>query len=191
MHLSTTQVREQFLLQAVGSTPVIITLFGGERAQFDQQLAAGTIMARQIWNHTYNVNVTGAHIMTETFVPLLLESSDPRLLFIASGTSSLTTTESTAFPVNKPLPKGWPKSFANTDVPAYRSSKTAMNMMMREWHRFLQEDGVKVWGISPGYLATGLGPGQEVNKKQGAIDPAIGANFVRDVLEGTRDADLG
>ena len=29
-------------------------------------------------------------------------------------------------------------------------------MMMREWTKMLKEDGVKVWGISPGFLATGL-----------------------------------
>lgn len=66
-----------------------------------------------------------------------------------------------------------------------------MNMMMKEWHRVLKEDGVKVWCISPGYLATGLGPGQEFNKKMGAEDPSLGANFVRDVVEGGRDADVG
>ena len=50
---------------------------------------------------------------------------------------------------------------------------------------------MKVWAISPGYLATGLGGSQEVNKQQGAIDPAIGGSFVKDVLEGTRDNDVG
>lgn len=66
-----------------------------------------------------------------------------------------------------------------------------MNMMMREWVRVLKEDGVKIWGISPGYLATGLGGSQEVNKQMGAIDPIIGADFIRDVVEGRRDQDDG
>lgn len=30
-------------------------------------------------------------------------------------------------------------------------------MMMTQWTRILKEDNVKVWAISPGYLATGLG----------------------------------
>lgn len=64
-------------------------------------------------------------------------------------------------------------------------------MMMREWSRILQEDGVKVWGVSPGFLATGLGGDQEKNKQMGAIDPVIGADFVRDVVEGVRDHDAG
>ncbi|KAI7764400.1 hypothetical protein LZL87_003605 [Fusarium oxysporum] len=160
-------------------------------AQLDQQLAAGKMSAREMWNKTYDINVTGTHLLTWTFAPLLLESSDPRLMFIASGTSSLTTSENPDFPVNRQPSKGWPKTLTNLDLPAYRSSKTGMNMMMREWFRILGQDGVKVWAISPGYLATGLGLGQETNKAQGAIDPAIGAAIVKDVLSGVRDKDVG
>ena len=61
----------------------------------------------------------------------------------------------------------------------------------REWYRFLKEDGVKVWCVSPGYLATGLGGSRERNLQHGAMDPAIGARFVRDVIEGKRDSDVG
>lgn len=99
-----------------------------------------------------------------------------------------------ALAVNRYAAQGWPKN--NFDgktfnVPAYRSSKTGMNMMMREWHRALHEDGVKVWCVSPGFLATGLGAGQEFNKGMGGGDPAAGANLVRSVLEGDRDEDVG
>lgn len=52
-------------------------------------------------------------------------------------------------------------------------------------------DGVKVWAISPGYLATGLGGDQARNKANGALDPAIGGNFIKDVVEGLRDGDVG
>jgi NAD(P)-dependent dehydrogenase (short-subunit alcohol dehydrogenase family) len=128
--------------------------------------------------------------MTHTFVPLLLKSSDPRLLFIASGTSTLAGTTDPAIPVNKIPAKGWPKQ-EFVSVPAYRSSKTGMNMMMREWTRMLTEDGVKIWCISPGLLATGLGGNKELLKRIGAEDPALGANFIRDVIEGAHDQDVG
>ena len=48
-----------------------------------------------------------------------------------------------------------------------------------------------MWCISPGYLATGLGGSQEVNKAAGAGDPAVGGAFVCSVLEGNRDGDVG
>ncbi|KFY21021.1 hypothetical protein V491_03229 [Pseudogymnoascus sp. VKM F-3775] len=164
-------------------------LINNAGAAFDLDLQAGRLSMREVWNKSWDVNTTGSQIMTHTFVPLLLKSSDPRLLFVTSGTSSLTEAEDREIWVNKIPAKGWPKqAFA---LPAYRSSKTGMNMMMREWARVLTEDGVKVWCISPGYLATGLGAGQEANKKMGAGDPAIGGNFIRDVVEGKRDQDSG
>ena len=144
---------------------------------------------RELWNTSWNVNTAGTQIMTYTFAPLLLKSSDPRLLFVTSGTSTLTETEDPSFFLNRPPPKGWPKQ--GFGIPAYRSSKAGMNMMMREWARTLGEDGIKVWCISPGFLATGLGPGAEVTKKMGAGDPAVGGNFIKDVVEGKRDQDVG
>lgn len=62
----------------------------------------------------------------------------------------------------------------------------------REWHRMLSNDGVKVWAVSPGFLATELGGASAESKKQfGAKDPALGGQLVRDVLDGKRDADAG
>lgn len=64
--------------------------------------------------------------------------------------------------------------------------------MMREWTRELKNDGVKVFAISPGFLATGLGGvGAEKLKALGALDPSEGGKFVRDVVDGKRDADAG
>ena len=142
-----------------------------------------------MWNQTWNINTVGAQIITSVFIPLLIESSNPRLLFITSGTSTLEGSSNLALPVNRHPKKGWPKE--SFQIPAYRSSKTGLNMLMREWYRILKEDGVKVWCISPGYLATGLGGSQEVNKAAGAGDPAVGGVFVCSVLEGHRDGDVG
>ncbi|KAL6714730.1 hypothetical protein ACLMJK_008155 [Lecanora helva] len=157
--------------------------------QLDQQLASGTMTMRQMWNQSWSLNTASTQVMTSTFMPLLLQSSNPRLLFIASGTSTLTGTDNLVWPFNKSPSKGWPKP--ELGIGAYRASKTGMNMMMREWYRILKEDGVKVWCISPGFLATGLGGNQEANQKAGAGDPAVGGEFVREVVEGQRDGDVG
>lgn len=169
-----------------GRVDILLNNAGG---QFDQQLVNGQMTERDMWNHSWNVNVAGTQVMTSTFIPLLLQSGNPRLLFITSGTSTLAGTENMALAVNRYPTKGWPKpGFA---VPAYRSSKTGMNMMMREWHRMLREDGVKVWSISPGFLATGLGGNLEKNRAMGAGDPSMAGEFIRDVVQGSRDADIG
>lgn len=56
----------------------------------------------------------------------------------------------------------------------------------------LQADGVKVFGISPGFLATGLGGlGPDFLKKFGAGDPSVGGELIRDVVQGKRDEHAG
>jgi NAD(P)-dependent dehydrogenase (short-subunit alcohol dehydrogenase family) len=144
---------------------------------------------RDVWNQSWNVNVTGTYILTTSLAPLLCRSAQPRLLFITSGTSTLTEHDNLALAINKSPAKGWPKQeFA---ISAYRSAKTGMNMMFLEWVRILKENGVKVFSISPSILATGLGGNPELMRKMGALDPNVGAELIRDVIEGHRDGDVG
>jgi NAD(P)-dependent dehydrogenase (short-subunit alcohol dehydrogenase family) len=126
--------------------------------------------------------------MTESFIPLLLKSTNPRLLFITSGASQLTTELELAGGSDSPE-KGWPKPSLGT--PAYRAAKTGLNMMMLQWHQLLAGDGIKVWAISPGMLTTDLGGVPEIIKAKGGKDPALGGEFIRDVVEGSRDEDVG
>jgi NAD(P)-dependent dehydrogenase (short-subunit alcohol dehydrogenase family) len=155
---------------------------------FDPPVDSADLTMREMWNKSWDVNTTGTHILTHTFVSLLLKSFDPRLLFITSGTSPLTESENLTLRMNKSPTKGWPKT--SPSITAYRASKAGMNMLMREWARILHQDRVRTWCVSPGFLATGLGGNGERNKQMGAIDPAIGANLVRDVVEGARDGDV-
>lgn len=148
---------------------------------------------RAAWNKAYSVNVTSTQVFSTTFVPLLLASSSPRLLFVTSGLSSLSTASGgkISATIREHSKAGWPKPFTLSQV-AYRSSKTALNMMMLDWVRALEPDGVKVFGISPGFLATGLGGmGPEFMRKVGAGEPHLGGELIRDVVEGRRDADAG
>lgn len=161
---------------------------------FEQAYHRGEMGLRACWLKSWDVNVAGAYIMTHTFVPLLLKSASPRLLFITSGTASVAETEDLVggFKHLTQAPaKGWPKT-QSFDVTAYRSSKVGLNMMMRQWERILREDGVKVFAISPGFLATGLGNmGAEKLRAMGAQDPEVGGKFIRDVVEGNRDEYAG
>lgn len=133
--------------------------------------------------------------MTHVFAPLLLKSSDPRLLFITSGLSTLDGMSKSLMPSvanvgNAPVPAGWPKTGPPSAV-SYRASKAALNMVMLSWHWLFEQDGVKVWAVSPGFLATGLGGNREALKARGAGDPSIGGNLIRRVIDGERDADVG
>ncbi|KAF5023178.1 hypothetical protein F66182_4759 [Fusarium sp. NRRL 66182] len=146
---------------------------------------------RKLFNKSYDVNISSTQAITATFVPLLLASSSPRILFLTSGLSTLTGAQDsflTKLPGN--IPKGWPKTGIPTFV-AYRSAKAALNMVMLSWHHLLKVDGVRVWSISPGFLATGLGGNPELLKKAGAGDPATGAALIKSVIEGEKDGDVG
>lgn len=139
-------------------------------AGFDRQLQEGEMGRRETWLKTWDVNVAGTMVLTHELVPLLLKSSDSRLLFITSGTSTLTESERLDNPAMKAIngapEAGWPKKEAMNPVTIYRSAKTGLNMAVREWDRILRNDGVKVWAVSPGFLATGLrGVGAEQLKK--------------------------
>lgn len=50
---------------------------------------------------------------------------------------------------------------------------------------------VKVWAMSPGYLATGLGDSADEKRRQGAFEPSVEGQFICHVIEGQRDADVG
>ena len=121
------------LVWMLASTANNATSNCGLGAQFDQQFLAGNLTMRQAWNASWDINTVGTQIMTATFVPLLLKSNDPRLLFLTSGTSTLKGTENLELPFNKVPVGGWPKKTltAQNNIPAYRSSKCGMNMMMR------------------------------------------------------------
>lgn len=134
--------------------------------------------------------------MTHVFAPLLIKSSNPRLLFITSGLSSLEQTlhtEGMSARINLSPEAGWPKKYPPPGkAVAYRSAKTGLNMMAREWAKDLKHDGVKVFIVSPGFLATNLlGLPPETMKRMGADDPASGGGFVKRVIEGERDEHAG
>jgi NAD(P)-dependent dehydrogenase (short-subunit alcohol dehydrogenase family) len=147
----------EYVSSKYGKLDVLVNNAG---ANFDVSIQDGSLTIREAFNKSWDVNVTGTQVMTTTFVPLLLNSSDPRLMFLTSGTSTITETEDISTPIlqriNGSPPAGWPKEPTTNLITSYRSTKTGLNMLMREWYRILKNDGVKVWCISPGFLATGL-----------------------------------
>ncbi|CAI6095102.1 unnamed protein product [Clonostachys chloroleuca] len=170
-------------------------LINNAGAAFDYEIAAGRMSLREGFNNSWDINVTGTHVLTHLAMPLLFKSDERRLLFVTSGAASLAETEmsgSAMFDRNNASPDaGWPKT-SQRNITAYKSSKTGLNMLMREWERILRNDDFKIWCISPGFLATGLGgAGPEALKKSGALDPSVGGQFIKDVVEGRRDRDIG
>ncbi|TIA52515.1 NAD(P)-binding protein [Aureobasidium pullulans] len=157
-------------------------LINNAGASFDGQIKSNKMSIREAWNASWDTNVSGTQVLTTLAIPLLLKSSNPRLLFMTSGTSSLIETDKFDHPAMARI----------NASPEKGSTKTGLNMLMRDWCRVLKNDGIKVWAISPGFLATGLGGvGQEILKKMGALDPSVGGGFTVDVVEGKYDEHVG
>lgn len=175
----------------------IDALVNNAGAQFDHWLGNTSGTIRETLNWAFDVNVSGTHVFTHTFAPLLLSPArsptiTPRLLFLTSGLSSLTTAHSAFFPPTFPVksPAGWPKDPYTLPI-GYRCSKAALNMLMLGWRYTLEPDGVKTFCIAPGFLATNLGGNRAKLQAMGAGDPALGGKFIKDVVDGARDGDSG
>lgn len=177
-HVSATHGRLDCLVNNAGAT-------------FDLEFLAGRATPREQFLKSYDVNVAGTHALTYALAPLLLKSADPRLIFVA-GLSSLNAAYE-KFGPTPDLPAGWPKidALRGFDTIGYRCSKTALNMLMLDWNHKLKADGVKVWSAAPGVMATNLGGVPELAKAMGGKDPAVAAAFVRTVVEGERDDQVG
>ena len=158
-------------------------------ATFDLEYLAGRVSQREAFTKAYDVNVAGTHVLTTAFMPLLIAAPDPRLIFVA-GLANMQQASERYFPT-PPQPAGWPKPKMEFDTIAYRCSKVALNMLMLDWNHKLSADGVKVWAVGPGFLATNLGAVPEKAREMGAGHPSIGAKLLRSVVEGERDADVG
>ncbi|KAF5001192.1 hypothetical protein FGRMN_1216 [Fusarium graminum] len=174
-----------------GRIDVLVNNAGANFESFHSNDVGDPTIARAVLNKAYDVNVSSTQVFTATFIPLLLASSAPRMVFLTSGLSTLQGAhESFLTKVSGSIPTGWPKPGLPTTL-AYRSAKTALNMVMLSWHHLLKADGVRVWSVSPGFLATGLGGDPELLKKAGAGDPSTGGELVRSVIEGEKNEDVG
>ncbi|KAL2807753.1 hypothetical protein BJX63DRAFT_436744 [Aspergillus granulosus] len=68
----------------LGGLGVLINNAG---AQLEPQYSRGEISERELWNRSWSVNIASIQVVTSTFVPLLLKSTDPQPLFVTPGTS--------------------------------------------------------------------------------------------------------
>ena len=102
------------------------------------------LSTRELFTKTFSTNVIGVACLTEACLPLLRKSESPRLVFVTSRMGSL------AVSTDKTTP------FYTTDYKAYDSSKAALNMLMLNYARVLEEDGAMVNAVCPGLVKTNL-----------------------------------
>ncbi|KAH0019318.1 NAD(P)-binding protein, partial [Aureobasidium melanogenum] len=145
------QVEEKY-----GKLDILLNNAGIAQAQEAATDGSGPSL-RELYRSHYETNVFGAAVVTEAFLPLLRKGSAKRLAFTSSGLASL---ELAAKPDTL---------YSANNYPVYRSTKTALNMIMLGYALQLEKEGFVVSAADPGYCATNL------NGNSGFKDPRDGA----------------
>ncbi|KAI0403076.1 putative short chain dehydrogenase/reductase [Xylaria palmicola] len=129
---------------------------------------------------TFETNVFGTEVVTQTFLPLLKKSSAPRLIHVSSDQGSITNRLD-------PTSPGY-------HVPGeyYRASKAALNMLSACHRVNFGGWGCKVCAFNPDFCVTNLtGEGdRDFRKNNGARDARDAALALVEVVGGKRDEDL-
>lgn len=126
----------EMIEQDYGSLDALVNN-AGIGVDYDPMLTAADRLQR-----TMSVNVLGPILLTDVMVPLLAASGRGRIVNVSSELASF----------GLRADPDW--AFANFAMPIYQASKAALNSLTLSYARQLQEKGIKVNAICPGYTAT-------------------------------------
>ncbi|TGO92483.1 hypothetical protein BPOR_0002g00300 [Botrytis porri] len=108
-----------------------------------------------------NSNVTSAHIVTSTFLPLLKQGAQKKVINMSSSGGSIERS-----PV-----------YSNMALPAYKVSKAALNMLTVPYAQSYADEGFTYLPVNPSWLRTDLG-GASAD-----LDVETGAKAVIELIE--------
>ncbi|RVX67752.1 hypothetical protein B0A52_07875 [Exophiala mesophila] len=128
-------------------------------------------------------NVWGPWFIAKTFRPLLFKSDSPYSIYVSSVVGLL----GPAADPKSPFYKGPP------EAAGYRSSKSALNMVMVEEFKDFKDTKLKSIAVCPGFVVSNLrGESEEARTGGGtAGDPMVSGQTILGIVQGKRDADLG
>ncbi|KAI1420066.1 putative short chain dehydrogenase/reductase [Xylaria sp. FL1777] len=146
---------------------------------------AGIIVYQQVdtmtsLRQTFETNVFGQLVVTETMEALLQKSAKPYVIYISSEQGSITERLNPEY------------KFRQVRGDHYRMSKAALNMLAACHRHNYANWGCKVLAFNPGWCVSNLSGerGREMRIKGGARDPKDPAIALVDVVLGKRDADI-
>jgi NAD(P)-dependent dehydrogenase (short-subunit alcohol dehydrogenase family) len=113
-----------------------------------------------LFRATFDTNVLGAVAAIEAFLPLLTEEPRGRIVNISSTMGSLSDQSDPESP------------YYSVVVPAYQSSKAALNGVTVALAKALKDAGVAVYSVCPGFVQTDLTPMNRDNAPLTADDAA-------------------
>ncbi|HWJ08591.1 MAG TPA: SDR family NAD(P)-dependent oxidoreductase [Nocardioides sp.] len=116
-----------------------------------------------MFQQTYATNVLGPVAVIESFLPLLRRSPAGRIVNVSSSVGSLAHQTDPDSPWHAMV------------VPAYQSSKAALNAITIALSKALADTSIKVTSVCPGWVQTDLAPG---NSEQAPVTPEEAAAVV-------------
>ncbi len=117
----------------------------------------------EVFKETFATNLFGAVAVTEAFLPLLRQSSAARIVNVSTTMGSLTDQADPESPYYPMI------------VPAYQSSKAALNSITISLAKTLADTRAKVTSVCPGFVQTDLTP---VNRDQAPMTAQQAADIV-------------
>ncbi|MEV7396991.1 SDR family oxidoreductase [Aeromicrobium sp. NPDC092404] len=106
---------------------------------------AGWPLDLALFTQTINTNVLGAVAVTQAFLPLLAASPAGRIVNVSTTMGSLSEQLNPASP------------YFSLVVPAYQTSKAALNGLTVALSKALADSAIKVNSVCPGWVQTDLG----------------------------------
>ncbi|KAL3471765.1 hypothetical protein BJX99DRAFT_266516 [Aspergillus californicus] len=92
-------------------------------------------------NYIFNTNVTGVHLVTRSFLPLLKQGTLKKVINYSSTLGSI----------------GVAPAMAVQDSPSYKVSKAALNMLTVQYALSFADEGFTFTVLNPGWVKTELG----------------------------------
>ncbi|WP_019883155.1 MULTISPECIES: SDR family oxidoreductase [unclassified Methylophilus] len=120
----------------------------------------------QAWLHAFQVNTLTTYYLAEAFLPQLRRANQAKLIAMTSKMGSMEDNGSGGEYI-------------------YRSSKTALNMVVKSLSIDLREFNIKVAALHPGWVRTDMGG------PNGLIDTETSVRGLRQVIEGLTSAQSG
>ncbi|TWB31965.1 SDR family oxidoreductase [Nitrospirillum bahiense] len=144
--------------QRFGRLDILVNNAGiAAREEADAAREGKPLVDVEVMRRIYETNVFGAVAVTQAMLPLLRQAPAGRIVNVSSGLGSLTNMSDPRHP------------YAGLAVPAYASSKAALNGVTAQLAKALKDTPIKVNSACPGHCATDL------NRHSGPRTPAQGA----------------
>ncbi|HUG83576.1 MAG TPA: SDR family NAD(P)-dependent oxidoreductase, partial [Euzebya sp.] len=131
----------------------------------------------EMFTRTFAINVFGVIAVLEAFLPLLRHSDAGRVVNVSSTMGSLSDQLDPTSP------------YFSTVVPAYQSSKAALNSITIALSKQLVDTPIKVTSVCPGFVQTDLTPANRAHAPLTADEAAhivlTAATLADDASSGT------